>query len=135
MKRFLYWLSGQLPTTLIYDNGRPYLERSYLGQFNGCTYYIHRFVGSDPDRAKHSHPFKWMLSILLSGWYWEDNSYGMKMVKWFNFLTGESFHRVILPDENKDVWTIFIHTSEKVKPWGFMRQDSDLMNVTFNEKY
>lgn len=131
---FLFWLTGFLPLMTICDNGRPYLERYYLWTFRGKRYYIHRFVGSDPDRALHSHPWRWAISFVLKGYYWEENSYGFKLVRWFNFLVGDSFHRVVLFNDTPEVWTLFIHTADREKPWGFAEKyfgDVELVDSYF----
>ena len=40
--------------------------------------------------------------------------------QWVNKIGPNDFHRVVLPDNGKDVWTLFSHTPRE-KPWGFMR--------------
>lgn len=147
MSRLLYWLSGFLPCRIISDNGTPYLERYYVGTLLGVRFYLHRFVGSDPARGLHDHPWPWARSLILSGWYYEETRTGTRKVRWFNRLNGDTFHRVILPKsavvvgyEGGDVsgfagslpvvkrigapqhcWTLFWHKAEYVKPWGFLR--------------
>ena len=118
--KFLGWLSGRLPVRIIADEGRLYLERYYLCTAFGVRCYLHRFVGSDPDRGYHDHPWRWALSIILAGWYIEEKRDGAHVRKLLNFLTGDTFHRVVLP-ENGDVWTLFVHRVGRVKSWGFLR--------------
>lgn len=145
MEKLLYWLSGFLPCRIISDDGKPYLERYYLGTLLGVRIYIHRFVGSDPARGLHDHPWPWAGSVVLSGWYWEElrgTEVVRRRVRWFNWLTGDSFHRVVLPrmaqsirdDQNfhlgwtqvdKPCWTLFFHRATYTKPWGFLRTVSD----------
>lgn len=134
MRKLLYWLTGRLPCRLINDGERPYLERYYVGRLFGLTFYLHRFVGSDPARGLHDHPWNRAYSLILSGWYFEETRSGMRKVRWFNRLTGDSFHRVVLPGiydtsdgksgvigaPRRHVWTLFWH-GPYVKPWGFMR--------------
>lgn len=129
IRKLLFWASGHLPTKLIFEPAtkdtpkRPYLERYFLFETEDTIAYLHRFVDSDPDRALHSHPWKWALSLVLLGKYFEENLYGFKEVKWLNFLSGTVFHRVILVQDSvgvkKDVWTLFIHPKTKSKSWGF----------------
>jgi hypothetical protein len=125
MNRLLYWIAGRLPCRIISDNGQPYLERYYLCTVLGVRFYLHRFVGSDPDRGLHDHPWPWAGSVVLSGWYWEETRKGLHKVRWLNWLTGDSFHRVILPldswDTFKPCWTLFFHRADYTKPWGFLR--------------
>lgn len=129
----LYKLTSHLPCRIISDGDRPYLERYYLFTVFGLRVYIHRFVGSDPDRGLHNHPWRWALSLILSGYYLEETHYGTKPVKWINGLVGDSFHRVILPAELKEVWTLFAHHAHKSKSWGFLREKGQLGTVY--EKY
>src|SRR6218665_1650716 len=98
MSRLLYWLSGLLPCLIISDNGNPHLERYYVGPAFGVRFYLHRFVGSDPTRGLHDHPWPWpwpwARALVLSGWYYEQLRTGTRKVRWFNRLSGDTFHRV-----------------------------------------
>jgi hypothetical protein len=120
--RLLRAISDRLPCRIIADNGQAYLERYFLGQAFGATFYLHRFVGSDPDRGLHCHPWGWARSIILSGWYLEETRAGTRPVRWYNRLTGDTFHRVILPFGRREVWTLFFH-GRYVKAWGFWRKE------------
>ncbi|WP_265299849.1 hypothetical protein [Verminephrobacter eiseniae] len=133
MSRLLYWLSGLLPCRIISDNGNPYLERYYVGTAFGVRFYLHRFVGSDPARGLHDHPWPWARSLVLSGWYYEQLRTGTRKVRWFNRLSGDTFHRVILGPGH--CWTLFWHRAQYVKPWGFLRSvkgDTALMWAPHN---
>lgn len=114
MSRLLFALSGNLRVRLIQEKGRPYLERYYLATFWGRRYYLHRFVDSDP-KGLHDHPWENAWSIVLSGSYIEERRSGPRKIRWFNRLTGDSFHRVVV---DKDCWTLFSHSVDRVKPWG-----------------
>lgn len=131
LERLLMWLTSRLPMRVINDGNRQYLERYYLFQLLGWTFYIHRFVGSDPDRGLHDHPWPKAYSIILRGWYWEETRSGVRKVRWFNSLTGDSFHRVVLPYwtsiydlpstvRHVPCWTLFFHREQRVKQWGFL---------------
>jgi len=145
MQQLLMKLSGRLPCRIISDGGRPYLERYYIGTVFGTRIYLHRFVASDPDRGLHDHPWRWAFSLILCGWYYEENRYGMRKVRWFNWLTGDSFHRVILfgPSSGDlldyetptQVWTLFFHRAERAKPWGFLRDKGQLGTVYTQHHY
>lgn len=133
MSRLLYWLSGLLPCRIISDNGNPYLERYYVGTAFGVRFYLHRFVGSDPARGLHDHPWPWARALVLSGWYYEQLRTGTRKVRWFNRLSGDTFHRVILGPGH--CWTLFWHRAQYVKPWGFLRSlegETALMWVPHN---
>lgn len=127
ISKMLYWITGFLPVRFINDGNTPYLERYYLFTLFGWQFYIHQFVGSDPDRGLHDHPWSLAFSIILSGWYYEETRSGPRKVRWFNWLTGDSFHRVVLPyslppgNDLLPCWTLFFHRAEKVKKWGFLK--------------
>lgn len=125
MNRLLYWLTGLLLCRIISDDGTPYLELYYLFTLLGVRFYLHRFVGSDPDRGLHDHPWPWAGSVVLHGFYYEHTRKGLRKVRWLNWLTGDSFHRVVLPldswDKFKPCWTLFFHRAAYTKPWGFLR--------------
>lgn len=115
MRNLLYRLTNRLPCRIISDNGEPYLERYYVCSLGRTRIYLHRFVGSDPDRGLHSHPWSWALSIILSGWYFEERFSGtetpfIRRVRRLNFLLGESFHRVVMPKDKikRDIETGYV---------------------------
>lgn len=121
-----------MPFREISDGDTPYLERYYISTLFGWRFYLHRFVGSDPDRGLHDHPWSKAYSLILSGWYYEVTRSGERKVRWFNSLTGDTFHRVVLPntcDEfpnfGQPCWTLFFHKAGDVKPWGFWREVPD----------
>jgi hypothetical protein len=119
MTKILYWLCARLPCRIISDGDRPYLERYYLFTLFGVRFYLHRFVASDPDRGLHDHPWPWAFSVILSGWYYEHRRGNFREVRWLNLITGDTFHRVILP--NGPVWILFAHRARRSKEWGFLR--------------
>lgn len=121
--RLLFRLTGRLPCRLINDGQRRYLERYYLGDLLGARFYLHRFVDDDPDRGLHDHPWNWAGSIVLSGWYIERRRWSFRRVRWFNWLTGDTFHQVQLPYGIRECWTLFFHdASDDKTPWGFLRK-------------
>lgn len=119
-RRICYWLQSRLPTRHIAHHGQPYLERSYVGTLLGVRVYLHRFVACDED-GLHDHPFPWSMSLILSGWYYEDRWHGRVTHRFVNLIGPNRFHRVVLPEQQgHDVWTLFFHTP-RIKPWGFLR--------------
>lgn len=115
-------ISDRLPCRVISDRGSPYLERFFIGQAFGATFYLHRFVASDPAGSLHDHPWNWARSLILSGWYLEETRAGARRVRWYNRLTGDTFHRVVLPAGCREVWTLFFHGRYR-KSWGFWREE------------
>lgn len=138
IRRLLFALSSVLPLRIISEGDKPYLERYYVCTIPVVAWriYLHRFVGPDPDRGTHDHPWKWALSLILAGSYVEERQdivmngidvlyagpIWYERVRRFNFLLGTDFHRVATLDDNRDVWTLFIHHPTNEKQWGFARQ-------------
>lgn len=120
IRKILNRITDRLPARFINDGDRPYLERYYLCTMLGWRFYLHQFVGDDPDRGLHDHPWTRAYSIILAGWYIEETRSGKRPVKRFNSLTGDTFHRVVLPSSDT-VWTLFFHRVGRAKPWGFLR--------------
>lgn len=155
MRWLLRRLTDYLPCRIIAEEGSPYLERYYLFTILGWRFYLHQFVGSDPDRGLHDHPWSRAYSIILAGWYWEHTRSGPRRVRWFNSLTGDTFHRVVLPHARYEhlipenlrkfaracgapvvpCWTLFFHRAGDVKRWGFMREIPDTDGVATFEPY
>lgn len=138
------WLITTFPgrAKLIEVDGKPYLHRFYIkhnGRLPGI--YLHHFHQSDPDRDLHNHPWRWSFSLILTGGYFEErlveagpyrkigpqmSAYGYlkkttldRKAPGFNYITGDTFHRVVLKDLKNGAWTIFCSGPE-VKDWGFM---------------
>ena len=124
--KLLFKITGMLRCRIIRGNqGEPYLERYHLFRLpGGGGAYIHRFLSSDPDRGLHDHPWKRALGIILAGGYMEQRLVNDEIVERhlgagrINRLSGDDFHRVILPHEHH-AWTFFMH-SAKVRDWGFL---------------
>ncbi len=121
MKKLLHWITGMLPCRIISLDGSPYLERYYVGQAFGTCFYLHRFVGSDPAKELHDHPWAWAYSLVLSGSYTEETRAGLRQVRFFNRINGLSFHRVLM-NQGETCWTLFFHPIKKTKQWGFLYQ-------------
>jgi len=132
MKQFLEWLASKRPVKHITDpENEKYLERYFLFHIPilDITAYLHHFLGSDPDRGLHSHPWSWARSLILTGGYTEllavdiyKNTFEIKPVSrkpWtINKLRNDTWHRVLL-EPDQDAWTLFIH-GRRVSGWGFI---------------
>jgi hypothetical protein len=82
---------------------------------------LHHIRSEDWDRDLHDHPADYR-TILLRGWYVEEDIYGKK----WTHLSGstrtaraETFHRITQVSEG-GVWTIFI-MRKKRNDWGFLK--------------
>ncbi len=136
IRNLLYRLTDRMPCRIISDSDQPYLERYYVGSVLGWRFYLHQFVGSDPDRGVHDHPWRWAFAFLLAGHYLEQRRSGMRIVRWFNFITADTFHRVILHPYQPPVWTLFAHRIGDAKPWGFLTDpDADGMQSFRQHRY
>ncbi len=132
LHRFLYRLSAYCRCRVIDGPDRePYLERYHLLCLPfGYRIYLHRFVASDPGRGLHNHPWRHALSLVLCGGYEETRMRGARAGNSLysrrlgpgrlNFISGDTFHRVNLPD-GAECWSLFVH-GPKAKAWGFLQQ-------------
>lgn len=147
MRQLLYRLTGHLPCRLIKLDGDPYLERYYVGQLFGVTFYLHRFVSSDSERHVHNHPWGWGRALVLAGSYVEESVLDLcpaagpsgcvtkdKKVRWWGRADGNHFRRT--KDAEPDTWTLFMHgprlrvgpvlvgahTLRQLKGWGFLER-------------
>ena len=98
--------------------GEDYLSRWFLLRQPGKrNVYIHKYLGSDDDRALHDHPWRsW--SILFWGRLEEHTPEGVKRV-WPlipKYRSAHYTHRVVL--KSKVAFTLFM-TGRKRREWGF----------------
>lgn len=141
----LYRLTAGLPCRLINLESGPYLERYYLGEVFGVTFYLHRFVSSDSERHVHNHPWGWGRALILSGGYLEERAVDLCPLiagsgcvttftrrRWYNRVDGHHFHRI--HDAEPGTWTLFFHGKRQrverkdwthadvEKGWGFLER-------------
>ncbi len=122
---------------------KPYIERFFLYERNGWTYYLHRMLGPDPDRDLHNHPWKYAYSRVLYGSYIERRlDFGFQRRKiehipatvintirgyyYYNAVgasnvLGEHTWHTIVEVKEPETWTLFWH-SEWFRPWGFLTE-------------
>lgn len=99
--------------------GTHYLHRWYLIPHNRlCNIYLHRYIGSDDDRALHDHPW-FSLSFLLEGRLKEFTPNGTRIIRRFFpvFRSARFAHRLELLEG--PALTLFI-TGPKLRSWGFL---------------
>lgn len=127
MDRLLLWLTRNRPIRYIDIDGNDYLERCYIGQLFGWTFYLHRFVSADSERRLHNHPWRRSFGLVLSGGYVEERldrlccfegmvTYQRK-IRLFNWITSSTFHRILRPKPFS--WTLFGH-GPRIGGWGFI---------------
>lgn len=146
------------PARVIFDRSgrKPYLSRFYLrgapsmpdgsSPYNetgnpkpeavyprGVGIYLHRFHQDDEAGPLHSHPFSWMVSLILLGGYREERmtsevnaSADQQLVRCIerreyrpgdlNVMTSDTFHRVDLLEG--EAWSLFI-VGDRTADWGF----------------
>lgn len=98
--------------------GERYMRRWHLRRSKSRNnLYLHRYDGSDDDRALHDHPWR-SVSILLWGRIGEVTPAGDKRVlPWIpKYRNAEYTHRIIL--KSKRAYTLFF-TFPKIREWGF----------------
>lgn len=113
--------------------GENYLTRWHIIPRNRwCNIYLHRFIGSDDDRALHDHPW-WSWSILFSGtlvefyqqvdqaeyspWITTSITLRRRVRRWLPcFRSAQHAHRLELI--KGPAWTLFI-TGPRSRDWGF----------------
>ena len=138
MRKFLQWLVSRLPKDTINVGGKPYLTRYYLfGKRSEWNVFVHCFHSSDQGDELHNHPWKWAVSLILSGGYSEEFRVSEEELFGFggefsrtnftvfrrekrpgdlNLITSKSFHRVDLP--RGEAWTLFV-VGPRCQEWGF----------------
>jgi hypothetical protein len=126
-------------------DGTPYLTRVLLPRIprwvpvvGGVRPMVHKFHRPDVDRDLHSHPWAWMLSLVLAGAYVEERrdraaeadkvdgepvATRRRLVRWLNWLTAEDFHRVAELDG--ELYTLFCvgPRLDRDPTWEFMDVD------------
>lgn len=130
------------PDFIVEGDHGPYLRRWHLLPRNRfCNVYLHHFVGDDPDRALHDHPWH-SVSIILKGGYEEIlpcELHGSRCTRnrkrrrpgQVIYRKPEQAHRVVLFRKQRGgvygtapytniipAWTIFI-TGPWKRHWGF----------------
>lgn len=108
------------------DNPPTYLTRWYLLPRNRFfNVYLHHFGRSDDDRAHHTHPWLFNVSLVLRGMLVEHVIERGGLVRKHVLLPGSlrlrwgaSPHRLELP-HGWTAWTLFI-TGPRVREWGFL---------------
>lgn len=126
--RALYGVTAYLPCRLIPLPNGPYLERYYLGFWQGQHRYLHRFIRNDSERHLHDHPWPTASAWVITGWYEEERGLfnghslllGSNRVRWFNRIRRRpgaiDLHRITRI--RRETWTLFSHP-EWTLPWGF----------------
>lgn len=116
-------INKRVPDFIIGGHVDPYLLRWFVIPRNPVfNIYLHQFLRSDDDRARHTHPWLFNISWLLKNGYREwfgdgiadfiDRAVGAVKFRW-----GAAPHRVELT--NGYVLTLFI-TGPRVREWGFL---------------
>lgn len=121
------------------ENGKPYLDRYYFWRHfkqwpKVPGLYLHCFRASD-ELVLHNHPFRWSISLILCGGYFEDRlqsrfwdsatqRYHLKEVRrWLgqfrlNFIRANDYHRIDLID-GSPTWTLFL-AGPVIQSWEFL---------------
>lgn len=142
IRGILYRLSGRLPCRLIKIGDEPYLERYYIGEVFGVTFYLHRFVAADGDRNVHDHPWRFAGAVVLVGQYLEErlayldvdlgwvSTYRRLFPGRLNRLGPRQYHKIL--SVCPETWTLFFH-GRRVKKWGFLERGA--YGVYYHQPY
>jgi hypothetical protein len=112
--------------SIAHADGRLKMRRFYVVG-SGDTYGImlHHFVSDEEAHTFHDHPWRWGVSVMLWGGYFEERLErdDRQRTRWvapgrLNFLRGDRFHRVALGG-GRPAWTLFVH-GPRAKQWGFL---------------
>ncbi len=117
----LLQVTKNLPMRPITIDGKPYVERYYVGSNpRGEQTWLHRFLNADGDRNFHSHPW-YADSMIVCGGYWENSTFIGELHKHnsrrfeagdVNMINPNTLHKIDRIDAM--TWTII-----QVKPhWG-----------------
>jgi hypothetical protein len=148
MNKLIDWLLLHFPcfaSHTIGAPGKPYLLRKYLlpKRYTGARWpgvFLHRFYSSDEDRRPHNHPWKFAISLILTGGYMETRfdpkkhngtggewRYHMRRPWSFNVIRSTDYHRAELLDP-RGCWTLFVafghKPAEEGSEWGFIDPDT-----------
>lgn len=144
INRFLLWLTSTMPAKAIDLDGKYYIERYLAKRFKrwNVEIVLHRYLGSDGDRAVHDHPWRLSIGIPITGGYTDErvlgfepnNGWKSKMVKirpWrWNFISALRYHRIAYVEPG--TWTLFI-TIKEFKGWGFAHHNPQEGTVTLTQ--
>lgn len=136
-REFLQFVGEHFKYRVLYGlDGTPYLTRyAFLDESDeGHRVWLRHFHSGDEDREPHNHPFRWGVSLILSGTYEEERLRlpfvpGKERMLWrrfragdLNFVDATTYHRVHL-DPGGEAWSLFV-TGPIVAPWGFLNLDT-----------
>lgn len=160
LDRFLMWLPCFASHVIRKADGSPYLLRKYLlpRRFSGAWWpgvFLHRFYQSDTDRCPHSHPWRFAVSLILTGGYQElrfhprhfhdyvtgDTGGFSAAFSYFtlhirlpwslNVIRATDYHKAELLEPERGCWTLFVafgHKRAKAgEEWGFIDPDTGVV--------
>ncbi|MCU1279844.1 MAG: hypothetical protein JWM53_3390 [bacterium] len=112
--------------SIAFSDGRLKMRRFYLvGSGDTLGVMLHQFVADEEEGTLHDHPWRWGVSLMLSGGYFEErlDGAGRRRTRWvapgrLNVVRGDRFHRVALR-AGRPAWTLFLH-GPRARPWGFL---------------
>lgn len=126
-----YWIHGWMPEHIWtpppnkYTSHRMLRPRPKRAAGSSWGLYLHHFRSPDLDRAPHSHPWRWAVSLVLAGGYTEerlDTATGELTTRRvrplsMNFLRRDTYH-VVTELHGRETWTLFL-VGPKSSSWGF----------------
>lgn len=123
-ERAVGWVASRCRRRNIFDTQEGesvlYLTRFYLPIRWPVRVYLHRIWREDYARELHNHPWRWSFSLVIQGWYREENREGpvVHRSRWsWRLLRHSSYHRI--QQVSPDCWTLFV-AGPKTHSWGFL---------------
>jgi hypothetical protein len=95
-------------------------------------FYLHYFFRGDADIEVHNHPWRFSMSVILTGGYVEERWDPIHKVLEtrhlspgdINVIRSDDFHRVTLKEPDRGCWTLFLSSDrldfKNGHDWGFM---------------
>lgn len=120
----------------IYWKGELYLRRLIIVQCPLFSIMFHWIKAPDRQRHLHDHPVS-MLSIILSGLYWEtwefNGKSGLRYVSSYNWIPAHKRHRITHVYPGGCI-TLCI-AGPRVREWGFHTEDGWIHWQKYHELY
>lgn len=110
-------VTGLPSTTILRNDGTPYLDRYHLISTRDLRVQIHHWHGSDDQRAMHDHPWA-SCSTVLAGHLIEHTPDGAVQLSPGTVITRTAVEPHWIQLTTLDAWTLFV-TGPITRRWGF----------------
>ncbi|MCY3883651.1 MAG: hypothetical protein OXG24_01920 [Gammaproteobacteria bacterium] len=128
-KSILKWLLRKTSGKTIFVYDQPYLTRYYLiGNGSGKSFevYVHQMHKVDEFRWLHNHPWRWFLSIVLAGSYWQETldcrngRHQREHIRRVNLFRRSDRYHAIRELPSGSAWTlVVVPPKRQAYEWGY----------------